>query len=70
MGQRSGRCALIRPRRSGPGNRTLLLRVETLPGEEPDDLVTDLRLLGLRPTILRDPADDTGATAESAASAP
>jgi hypothetical protein len=54
----SGRAALTRTRLAGSNRAAVLLRVEVdadtdeAMHEEVADLVTDLRLLGLRPTLL------------------
>jgi hypothetical protein len=60
IGDRLGprRAILTRRRGNGPGEPTLLLRITTESGgeqakeDELDDLLTDLRLLGLSPTLL------------------
>lgn len=54
----SGRAVLSRSRLNGSGPRALLLRVELESNskdashEEVTDLMTDLRLLGLRPAVV------------------
>ncbi len=59
IGDRLGpRRAILTRRRGGPGEPTLLLRISTDTAvertneEDLDDLLTDLRLLGLAPTLL------------------
>lgn len=56
----AGKAVLARARQAGGGPGELILRVEVaLPtpeevSDEVSDLITDLRLLGLRPTLLTD----------------
>jgi hypothetical protein len=47
----SGHAALTRSR-LGSGDRAVVLRVELRDGSDIEDLLTDLRLLGLRPNLL------------------
>jgi hypothetical protein len=57
----SGRAVLSRSRLNGSGPPTLLLRVELdsesdeAANDEVTDLMTDLRLLGLRPALVAEP---------------
>ncbi|MBV8941188.1 MAG: hypothetical protein JO321_09240 [Solirubrobacterales bacterium] len=69
----SGRALLTRRRLNGSDPGALLLRVEVAPDaragvqEEVADLMTDLRLLGLRPTLVSEPVIWAGRGYEPAA---